>query len=253
MKKLCTAIPVARSVRIIVEALMEGVNPIAPPFTKDKLGTLVEKAWKTQEAVGWTHFVQGRLSIYLGKAQGEYYHMNPDLNTKKYMTGLNWTKLMIGALIDMALVMWKNRCNSLHSSTKEEKVKKKKEKLRDRLEWCYRNSHKIPERYHNLFRMDIDTLCKKISLYYLQQWIGTFQAHSDQAIREQLRAGDSNKDSGSCGTFDTEDLETKEYWVDTNDGMNIGDKMADAGISVGGTPQVSTDGDELDIEPKPPW
>ena len=36
MKKLRTAIPVARSVRIIVEALMDGVNPIAPPFTKDK-------------------------------------------------------------------------------------------------------------------------------------------------------------------------------------------------------------------------
>ena len=40
--------------------------------------------------------------------------------------------------------------------------------------------------------------------------------------------------------------------MNANDGMDIGDKMADAGMSVGGTPQVSTDGDELNIEPKPP-
>ena len=91
---------------------------------------------------------------------------------------------MIGALVDMSLAMWKNRCDSLHGRTKEEIIKKKKEKLRDKLKWCYRNSHKNPERHHNLFKMDVDTLCKATSLYYLQQWIGTFQAHSDQAIRE---------------------------------------------------------------------
>ena len=165
---------VNKLVRIIVEALMEGVKPIAPTFTQDTIGKIVEKAWETQEAIGRMHFVQGRISIYWDAAQEEYYKLNSDLKTKKYMTGLKWTKVMIRALIDMSLELWKKCCHIMHGRTKNEKQKKKKEKLRDRLEWCYRNSHKIPNRYNNLFRLDIDTLCKERSLYYLKQWIGTF-------------------------------------------------------------------------------
>ena len=86
----------------------------------------------------------------------------------------------------------------------------------------------------------------------MKQWIGTFQAHSDQALRE-LGGGDSIGESGSCGTFDTEDVETEEYWLDANDGMDIEEQMAEAGISATGFKNVSTDGDVLNIEPKPPW
>ena len=120
------------------------------------------------------------------------------------------------------------------------------------MEWCYSNSHKIPIRYSNLFRLDIDTLYEERSVYYLKQWIGAFQAHSDQTLRE-LGGGDSIGGSGSCGTFDTEDVETEEYWLDTNDGMDIEEQMAEAGISAKGVKNVSTDGDVLNIEPKPPW
>ena len=120
------------------------------------------------------------------------------------------------------------------------------------MEWCYSNSHKIPIRYSNLFRLDIDTLYEERSVYYLKQWIGTFQAHSDQAIRE-LGGRDSTSDSGSCGTFDTEDVETEEYWLDANDGMDIEEQMAEAGISATESINVSTDGDAPNIEPKPPW
>ena len=68
--------------------------------------------------------------------------MNPvGLKQKKHMTGLKWTKVMIGALIDMSLVVWNNRCDRVHNRTKEDKVQKKKEKLRDTVEWCFRNNY----------------------------------------------------------------------------------------------------------------
>ena len=138
-------------------------------------------------------------------------------------------------------------------STTKEKVQKKKNKLREKVKWCYRNSHKIPERYHILFRMDISTLCDTQSVYYLQQWIGTFQAYSEQAIRDQSKGGGTLNDEISSGTFDTEDLETEEYWIDANDGMDIEEKMADAGMLERDIIIFSRDGVESNREPKPPF
>ena len=53
--------------------------------------------------------------------------------------------------------------------------------------------------------------------------------------------------------LNTEDLETEEYWLDVNDGMDIEEQMAEAGILATETINISTDGDEPNIEPKPPW
>ena len=107
---------------------MKGVNPTQPQIREDELGEIVKRAWESQEAVGWVHLAQGRFSKLLGEAQGLYYQMNPDLKVKKHLTGLNWAKVMIGALIDMSLAMWNNRCDSLHGKSEEEKVQKKKDK-----------------------------------------------------------------------------------------------------------------------------
>ena len=101
--------------------------------------------------------------------------------------------------------------------------------------------------------MDLDTLCKLRSPYYLQQWIGTFQAYSDQAIRKKTKGGNTVDDSGSSGTFDTEDLDMEEYWVDVNDGMDIEDQLACAGMEERDIINLSSDRGELNIEPKPPW
>ena len=202
--------------------------------------------------MGWVHFAQGRFSKFWGEAQGLYYQMNPDLKVKKHLTGLNWAKVMIGALIDMSLAMWKNRCDSLHGNSEKEKVQKKKDKLKGKLEWCYNNSHKIPEQYHILFRKDINTLCQSRSPYYLEQWISTFQAYSDQALRERTSAREM-LNLESKGTFDTEDVDMEEYWVDVNDGMDMEDQMAFAGIKERDISTVSSDGGKFNIEPKPPW
>ena len=129
----------------------------------------------------------------------------------------------------------------------------KKDKLKGKLEWCYNNSHKIPEQYHVLFRKDIDTLCQSRSPYYLEQWIGTFQAYLDQALRERTRVSDSGDDMESKGTFDTEDVDKDEYWVDVNDRMDIEDQMAFEGIHNKAKTNVSREERKYNIQPKPPW
>ena len=136
---------------IIVEALMHGECQQPPIFTTDKIGRLAKKTWKEQELIGWMHVAQGRLSKTWGEAQGVYYEMNPELRSKKYLSPLNWTKVMIGALIDMSLTMWKNRCGSLYGRSEAEKVQKQRNKLRKQIEQCFLNYHQIPEKHHYLF------------------------------------------------------------------------------------------------------
>ena len=114
LQRMRTTLMVSRSIYIIVEALLNGECPQSPIFTPDTIGQLAKKAWKEQELIGWMHVAQGRLSKTWGEAQGVYYKMNPELRSKKYLSPLNWTKVMIGALIDMSLTMWKNRCGSLY-------------------------------------------------------------------------------------------------------------------------------------------
>ena len=125
---------------------MQGECPSPPQFNKDKIGQLTQQAWQEQEGIGWVQVAQGRLSKKWGEAQGVYYAMNPSLKGKKYFTPLAWTKTMVGALLDMSLTMWKNRCDSLHGKTKGEQVQKKRNKLRKQIERCYRNFRQIPER-----------------------------------------------------------------------------------------------------------
>ena len=96
-------------------------------------------------------------------------------------------------------------------------------------------------------------MCQSRSPYYLEQWIGTFQAYSDQALRERTNVRDMLDDLESKGTFDTEDVDTEEYWVDVNDGMDMEDQMAFEGIQKKDITNVSRDGGEFNIEPKPPW
>ena len=141
----------------------------------------------------------------------------------------------------------------MKKKTEEEKVQKKKEKIKGKVEWCYNNSHNVPEKFHVLFRTDIDTLCQSRSPYYLEQWIGTFLAYSDQALRERTRVCDAVDDLGSRGSCDTEDGDKDEYWVDVNDGMDMEDQMAFAGIQEKDKINVSRGEGEFNIEPKPPW
>ena len=113
--------------------------------------------------------------------------------------------------------------------------------------------HKIPEKYHVLFRKDIDTLCQSHSPYHLKQWIGTFHAYLDQALRERTSVCNTVDDLGSKGTFDTEDVDKEEYWVDVNDGMDMEDQMTFEGIQEKDIINVSREEREFNIEPKPPW
>ena len=154
--------------------------------------------------------------------------------------------------------------------------------MRKQVGWCYRNRRLIPDKHHGLFRLDIETLCTKRSPQYLQQWVSTFQAHRDQALREVFGDDlqDEARESDSEGTFDTPDKDEDEYLVDITDGMDVDDSMAEAGhptqeqhtqyITEPQTPGIQSNDNERgsftevrdketlsyrtkQIDPKPPW
>ena len=131
----------------------------------------------------------------------------------------------------MSLNMWKNRCKCLHGHTTTEQTMINQQKLMRKIKWCYRNKNNIPEQQQHIFSIDMETLCKSKSPFYLQSWIKTFEAFQQHARRECGWTSEDEKmqDSQSDYTCDTRDLD--EYLLDINDGMDMDNSMADAGIS----------------------
>ena len=139
IKKLRTNCEVARALINILEGLMTDTVPIPPNIPETSLGLLVKQAWTEQESVGWINVAKGRLCRKWGEAHGRYYNMHPDLRTQKWCTSQIWMRRMIGALLDMSLAMWKNRCDCLHGHSKSEQAAKRKEKIKDKIFWWYNN------------------------------------------------------------------------------------------------------------------
>ena len=131
----------------------------------------------------------------------------------------------------MSLNMWKNRCKCLHGHTTTEQTMINRQKLMRKIKWCYRNKNNIPEQQQHIFSIDMEKLCKSKSPFYLQSWIKTFEAFQQHARRECGWTSEDEKmqDSQSDYTCDTRDLD--EYLLDINDGMDMDNSMADAGIS----------------------
>ena len=137
---------------------------------------------------------------------------------------------MIKALIHMALKMWKNRCDCLHGHTTEDKVRKKKEKIKDQVKKCFQQRREIPFQHQHFFWWDMSTLYKKRIVYYLTKWVETVEAIQLQTSREMATIGRVRhlaEESQSEATCSTGDLD--EYLVDVNDGMDIEDAMANSG------------------------
>ena len=176
---------------------MTNTTPHSPFFPTSAIGKAVKLAWEEQEQIGWIQVAQGRLSKKWGKAQGMYYYANPDLRGKKYYTALHWTKSMISALCDMSLAMWKNRCDSLHGRTKKEQLQKRRDKLKSKLEWCYRHQRLIPTQYHQMFQEIVhDGALRALGMVGFSDVLSREgvdaihaflidEAHKDKALREQ--------------------------------------------------------------------
>ena len=218
----------------ILDGLMLGSTPIRPEFPDDKIGAIVQQAWDDQEAVGWVNVAKGRLCKRWGVAQELFYQMHPDLRHKRWCTSAQWMKRMVGALLDMSLQMWKNRCDCLHGQSKQEQIKKRKAKLQKRVEWWYRHRHIVPEAGQYLFRTQWEQLCRARSPYYLEKWLETVECRRTQAMNElpgNYGMNTAEKDSQSDATMDTAALD--EYLIDVNNGMDMDGAMAEAGYCTG--------------------
>ena len=161
---------------------MMGQHPPTPEFPCTVLGETARKAWSDQASLGWINFAKGRLCKKWGEAQALYYKERPDLREKKYYTAASWSKQIVAALVDMSLAAWKNRCDCLHGHTQAEKLQLKRDKVRKRIEWCYQNKRKLPEKFHYLFKVDVEEMCNNRSPYYLQQWVESFNAVHQEAF-----------------------------------------------------------------------
>ena len=178
---------------------------------------------------------KGRLCRKWGEAQGQYYAMHPDLRTKKWCTSQIWMRRMIGALLDMSLAMWKNRCDCLHGHSKSEQAVKRKEKIKDKIFWWYNNRRSIPESGQYLFRIEETKFIESRSPQYLEKWIDTVEAMKTQATTImdsiiRVPHNTAHSDSNSVDTRSTSGLD--DYLVDINDGIDLEDTMADAGCCI---------------------
>ena len=82
-QKLKTASIIFQCLKIIINSITKGEQPILPQIPTDDIGHLVQKAWQEQEKIGWSNIMKGRLSKKWGQAQQNFYSSNPTTSTKR--------------------------------------------------------------------------------------------------------------------------------------------------------------------------
>ena len=61
-------------------------QPQLASYFESEMGTMVQDAWKEQEAIGWDNILKGRLNKKWGYAQAKYYQLNPHTSDSKHFT-----------------------------------------------------------------------------------------------------------------------------------------------------------------------
>ena len=110
---------------------------------------------------------------------------------------------------------------------------RRRNKLRQKIDRCYRDYRQLSEKYHHLFQHSVEKLCTTRSPHYLKKWIETYHCYVEKSRKEQFGEAVGSEDEKSSGTFDTEDVDMEEYLVDLYDGMDMPEIQIEEGIGIG--------------------
>ena len=116
-------------IRILRSLRSGSTTPTMAFHFKSDIDRVVRDIWSEQEAIGWDQILKGILSTIRGKAQALCYDKIPNIRDSKLYSEKEWMFKTVGSLIDFALRLWNERCDSLHGATEAENKTIRKDKI----------------------------------------------------------------------------------------------------------------------------
>jgi len=187
-----TAMPIYQAIVTHLIATLSNTPPPAhiTPTTLTPLDTIIHDAVRAQDAIGWSHFLKGRISTHWSKAQDAYYTQRTDIDRRKY-TILRWKKRLLHAVIGGCIKCWDKRNTELHGDQAPVCAHIRLQKLRVRVAKAYANDKLlVPTKLGSLFHTPLKTRLQHRAVQ-LQKWLDTIrvakQNHTLITVTNQIK------------------------------------------------------------------
>ena len=137
-----------------------------------------------QQAIGWQHFLKGRIATSIIDHQ-EQYHRDREHHAKH--TGLTWAKKLIHQIWGHFHAVWKLRCDERHQLDKDNVSKQHTHRVHGRARACYDALPDLPIaiRSHHYFTKTIETLLdtgtRRIEEWLVHAELLVQQGHTENA------------------------------------------------------------------------
>jgi hypothetical protein len=130
-----------------------------------------------QQAIGWQHFLRGRIATTIIEYQEQYYR---DRESDANHTGQAWAKKLIRKLWGHFHDVWKVRCDERHKLDKNKVSKQHTHRVHGRARACYAALPEMPlairsHHYFTTIEAQLDTGTRKI-----EEWL----AHAEPLIQQ---------------------------------------------------------------------
>jgi hypothetical protein len=126
-----TAPPILQVLRTIIPRwIQDEKEDYVIDFPENDLHDLLRKAIESQRRIGWDHFFQGKISIYWGRAQQQWYSEIEEYEElQKFHTKKIWTRKLVAHLVHHTLSRWQERNAILHDMEEEQKYVEERSRL----------------------------------------------------------------------------------------------------------------------------
>jgi hypothetical protein len=134
-----------------------------------------------QQAIGWQHFLKGRIATSIIDYQEQYYRAREHPTD----TGQAWAKKLIQQLWGHFFDIWKFRCDERHRLDTSKVSKQHAHRVHGRVRACYASLPNIPMTIRSLhyFTKPVDAQLDN-STRRLEEWL----AHTEPLIQHGLTA-----------------------------------------------------------------
>jgi hypothetical protein len=109
-----------------------------------------------QNFIGWDHLLKGRLSHHWLQCQQLHIYLDPDTDSTK-QSGEQWMKRVLNCIWTSLWQVWLIRNDDLHGRDRQERERKRIEKLKPKIEALYEKAELLLAADKDIFAIPIQT------------------------------------------------------------------------------------------------
>jgi hypothetical protein len=194
-------------------------------FTDDELSNDERTVVDAQAAIGWNHFLFGRLAAAWTSMQTQ--HAIAEKLDRGKFSGSDWTAKIIKHLWRALLAHWQVRNKALHGETYQENAFTKRARLQPLIRNLYERQHELPAFDRVMFRKPLEARLQQ-PLSVLTTWLSVVTP-AFQAARIDADSDDDEQSNGTPDTLSDDENITDEQYPNEDPGHPLDDPVTTIG------------------------